>query len=99
MENKFDERKQVPLGEQVACRAPMGRASGDTAGGGRCRTVAGGWGDARPGLHLGITVSRQMGFIATGMDDITGEACGERGAQDKVLEPLRPFRAGSQPQL
>ena len=82
----------MPLGEQVVCQVPMGRASGDTAGGGRCRTVAGGWGDARPGLHLGITVSRQMGFKATGMDDITGEACRERGAQDKVLEPPPPLQ-------
>lgn len=51
-------------------------------------------GDARPGIHLGITVSRQMGFKATGMDDITGEACRERGAQDKVLEPPPPLGQG-----
>ena len=50
-----------------------------------------GWGrgpgeDAGPGIPLGIPISRQMGFKATGVGDITGETFRERGAQDKVLE-------------
>ena len=51
--------------------------------------MAGGGGsgeDAGPGIRLGIPISRQMGFKATGVDDSTGETFRERGTQGKVLE-------------
>lgn len=80
VENRSDGESQVPHGEQRASAMPVGQAGGDT------EQTAGGTREAGPGVYLGITISRQTGFKATGMDSIVGEVCRGRRAQDKVLD-------------